>query len=396
MRIILTVVAGPHQGLEFAFDQHDTFLVGRSRHAHFQLPSKDKYFSRIHFMMELNPPQCRLIDMGSHNGTYVNGASVLAADLKDGDQIRAGHTILRVQMQRVSDEPPTQFPAAPAAADGSLPRIKGFVLQRELGRGAMGVTYVGHRAGATVPLAIKVVAPSLQGSAAQIDAFLTQARELANLRHRSIIRLREVGACPSGFYFASDFMPGHNVAEHVERNGPLPIKRVVHLTNQLLGGLRHAHKRGVVHRDIKPANVIISEADGQEIALLGDFGTARVYQAAPFSGLCVTAAMINNASFLPPEVIYNYQEINPLADQYSLAAILYHLLTAAPVIEVPTDTRKHFSTLLRRQHVPLNERRADVPPALAAAVERALSRSPSQRFANVSEFRKAMIRAIEE
>src|SRR5579862_7238615 len=108
MRIILTVIAGPHKGLEFSFDRHDTFLVGRSKHAHFQLPAKDKYFSRIHFMMELNPPQCRLIDMGSHNGTYVNGAKVLTYDLKDGDQIRAGHTILRVNVRRES-------PAAPVA-----------------------------------------------------------------------------------------------------------------------------------------------------------------------------------------------------------------------------------------------------------------------------------------
>src|ERR1022692_1021268 len=98
MRIILTVVAGPHKGLEFSFDRHDTFLVGRSKHAPFQLLAKDKYFSRIHFMMEVNPPQCRLIDMGSHNGTYVNGEKVLAVDLKDGDEIRAGHTVLRVKV----------------------------------------------------------------------------------------------------------------------------------------------------------------------------------------------------------------------------------------------------------------------------------------------------------
>src|ERR1022692_11453 len=110
MRIILTVVAGPHKGLEFSFDRHDTFLVGRSKHAHFQLLAKDKYFSRIHFMMEVNPPQCRLIDMGSHNGTYVNGAQVLTADLQDGDQIRAGHTILRVQVLRVSPAPEASSP----------------------------------------------------------------------------------------------------------------------------------------------------------------------------------------------------------------------------------------------------------------------------------------------
>src|SRR5437763_3035304 len=104
MRIILNVVAGPHKGLEFSFDRHDTFLVGRSKNAHFQLPAKDRYFSRIHFMMELNPPACRLIDMGSHNGTYVNGTKVLTAELKEGDQIRAGHTTLLFKVQDLTPE----------------------------------------------------------------------------------------------------------------------------------------------------------------------------------------------------------------------------------------------------------------------------------------------------
>src|SRR5919108_3201155 len=99
MDITLTVSEGPHQGTVFKLSGHDTFLVGRSKHAHLKLPSKDKYFSRIHFMMEVNPPRCRVVDMGSHNGTFVNGERVLSADLKDGDQIRAGHTTLQLAIQ---------------------------------------------------------------------------------------------------------------------------------------------------------------------------------------------------------------------------------------------------------------------------------------------------------
>src|SRR5471030_1578117 len=113
MRIILTVIAGPHKGLEFSFDRHDTFLVGRSQHAHFQLPAKDKYFSRIHFMVEVNPPQCRLIDMGSHNGTYINGARLLYADLRHGDQIRAGHTIIKLSLRAEAGDADVPVLSAP-------------------------------------------------------------------------------------------------------------------------------------------------------------------------------------------------------------------------------------------------------------------------------------------
>jgi eukaryotic-like serine/threonine-protein kinase len=98
MHITLKVISGPHKGKIFSFDRPDTFLVGRSRHAHFRLRSKDKYFSRIHFMMEVNSPECRIVDMSSHNGIYVNGAKVLSADLHDGDQIRAGHTTFRLSV----------------------------------------------------------------------------------------------------------------------------------------------------------------------------------------------------------------------------------------------------------------------------------------------------------
>src|SRR5262245_18410882 len=98
MYLTLTVIPGPHKGREFRFARHDTFVVGRSLHAHFQLLDKDKYFSRVHFMVEVNPPQCRLVDMGSHNGIYVNGVRVNTADLRSGDEIRAGHTILKLSV----------------------------------------------------------------------------------------------------------------------------------------------------------------------------------------------------------------------------------------------------------------------------------------------------------
>src|SRR5437879_3043449 len=75
-RLTLTVIAGPHKGRTFTFAQHDTFVVGRSPDVHFSMPEKDPYFSRLHFMVEVNPPLCRLVDLGSHNGTYVRGQRV--------------------------------------------------------------------------------------------------------------------------------------------------------------------------------------------------------------------------------------------------------------------------------------------------------------------------------
>src|SRR5262245_14655679 len=113
MRVTLTLATGPHRGLTFSFSRHDTFLVGRSPHAHFQLPVGDKAFSRLQFMIEVNPPHCRLLDLGSRNGTFVNGEKVLSADLKDGDQIRAGNTVLTVAVE--ADDPRTTIAFTPEA-----------------------------------------------------------------------------------------------------------------------------------------------------------------------------------------------------------------------------------------------------------------------------------------
>ena len=96
--ITLRVTEGPHLGKVFTFAQHDTFLVGRSRKAHFCLPKRDPYFSRMHFLIEVNPPLCRLVDLKSKSGTLVNGEKVTNTELKDGDEIRGGSTVMKVEI----------------------------------------------------------------------------------------------------------------------------------------------------------------------------------------------------------------------------------------------------------------------------------------------------------
>ena len=97
MRVTLHVVAGPQTGRDFTFDQHDTFMIGRSEDAQFCLPH-DRFFSRHHCILEIAPPQCFLRDLGSTNGTYVNGIRVETAHLKHGDRIQGGETVLEVKV----------------------------------------------------------------------------------------------------------------------------------------------------------------------------------------------------------------------------------------------------------------------------------------------------------
>ena len=229
MRITLTVTEGPHQGQAFVFDGHDTFLVGRSSCAHFRLPSKDRYFSRIHFLVEVNPPHCRLMDMSSSNGTYVNGRRVERTDLRDGDTIRAGQTVLQVAVTAAAVTPALALspdpgavrrpaPAAGAArqvrglrrpADESQRRrpvpglpgrsrtmrqtVAGYQIIRELGRGAMGLVYLAVRRTDSRPVALKTIIPAAGGTEAQILRFLREADILRELEHPHIVAFRDMG-----------------------------------------------------------------------------------------------------------------------------------------------------------------------------------------------------------
>ncbi len=105
MSVILRVTAGPHQGEEYAFERHDTFIVGRGTGAHFSVPD-DGFLSRNHFLIEVDPPRCLLKDLGSTNGTKVNGARVAECRLRDGDVISAGRSTFAVHVEATWAELP--------------------------------------------------------------------------------------------------------------------------------------------------------------------------------------------------------------------------------------------------------------------------------------------------
>jgi len=110
MRVTLKVLEGPYAGRDFTFDQHDTFLIGRSVNAHLYLP-EDKFFSRHHCLLEIAPPRVFLRDLGSTNGTFVNNQRVAEAFLSSGDRIQGGATVLQVEVQ--ADLSATIGPPAP-------------------------------------------------------------------------------------------------------------------------------------------------------------------------------------------------------------------------------------------------------------------------------------------
>jgi serine/threonine-protein kinase len=392
--VSLTVVEGPHQGRTYMFAGHDTFLVGRSRRTHFQLIAKDMYFSRYHFLVEVNPPRVRVTDLNSRNGTWVNNARIQTADLRDGDHIKAGHTVFRVAVRGTPAEPePIQAELAIEAttAPASFPSIPGYRLERELGRGGMGVVYRATETASGATVAIKTITPAMAPTPVQVERFLREARILEQLRHSNIVAFRAMGEAGGLLWFAMEFVAGQDVARLVQEQGPLPVKSAVRIACHVLQALQYAHDAGFVHRDIKPANILLGEIEGKRRIKLADFGLARVYQTSQLSGLTLSGDIGGTVKFMPPEQITNYREVKPPGDQYAAAATLYHLLTGTFVYDFAGSGTDAIAKILNEDPVPIRRRRADLPRELTAVIHRALARDAGDRFQDVQSFRQALL-----
>jgi serine/threonine-protein kinase len=400
VKVKLSVISGPHQGREFEFEGHDTLLVGRSSDAHLKIPAGDPYFSRRHFLVEVNPPRCRVIDLNSRNGTHRNGVRVQTAEVADGDEIGAGHTVFKVQF--VLPEPDrvetVDLPVSTAVPPlqtidyrDSLPIVPGYRSASELGRGAMGIVYRAVREVDGLPVALKTIRPAAGATHKQIDRFLRECRILSQLDHPNVVGFRDAGVTGGLIFLAMDLVDGPDLASVLRQKGPEEVRTAVRIMCHVLDGLAHAHAKGFVHRDIKPSNILIGRDGTKRVARLADFGLARVYEASRLSGLTMQGEVGGTPAFMAPEQVTHYRQVKPAADQYAAAATLYKLLTDRYTHDFPKDIAEQLAHIVTATPVPIAYRRPDVPADLAAAIHKALCREPGDRFPDVTEFRTALL-----
>lgn len=397
----LSVISGPNQGRQFTFDRHETFLLGRSQDAHCSLPG-DAYLSRHHFMIEVNPPLCRLVDLASHNGTKVNGQRVEVVDLKNGDKIEVGVTglIIGISFQTADEEAhwdvdtikPVPRPAMNAADDP--PSVPGYRMLGKLGQGGMGVVYraVSESSGEVVALKtlrLPALPPMDDGEMDVTFArFLRESRLLRSLSHPNIVGYRDCGHVGDHLYFTMELIEGTDAAALLARHGPFPIGAAVRLMGHVLEALSYAHSRNVVHRDLKPANIMV--ADNGARAVVTDFGLARAWGESNLSQLTVTGDLAGTPAFMPPEQILNFHTVTPAGDQYAAAATLYALLAGQPPFPLDCTAQELFKWVLEKTPQRLETRRPEISPPLAAVVHQALDRDPKRRFVDVREFSAAL------
>ena len=392
MIVTLTVIKGPHLGQAFEFREHDTFIVGRSKDAHFRLPIKDKTLSRFHFMVEVNPPCCRLMDMASRNGTSVNGLRVSVSDLKDGDTIEGGRSVLAISIKRDpvgpessaeidSTHPPSRVPKAVGLRrpSTSLVRTGRFLDTTSRRCSAKGEwESCTRRAGSrTEPSSRSRRLPRRSlGPRGRLRGSYAKRACCAQLDHPHIVRFERLGHAGGRLFFAMEFVPGLDAGALLKKQRkPLSVGLAVGLICQALDALAYAHELGFVHRDIKPTNVLVARKANRPRVKLADFGLARIYLTSPLSGLTITGHVAGTSGFMAPKQITDFRKVRPAADQYSAGAMLYYLLCGKKVYDFPPEIQNQLLMILQDKPVPI-PRRADVPGELAAIIDRALARCP--------------------
>lgn len=391
-RVTLTCTEGAHRGNSYSFHGHDTFLVGRARQAHFRVP-KDKAFSRVHLLVEVNPPRCRVLDMGSRNGTQVNGLPASEMELHDGDVIKAGTTLFKVRIEQpaaVEPAPPTS-PLRDRTDPTAAPRqIGGYRIDQELGNNNLGALYLATSPGDDSPVALQTIQPAQPATPWEAERFVREAAELCQLGHPNLLACREVGEADGVLYYATDPLPGPDVGRLIERGSVAPEKAVGWMC-QVLQALEYAHAGGFVHRDIKPSNILVEARPDGDRVRLANFGVAHVYQSTALSGLTLHAMVSDSCAYVAPERITQFREARPTCDLYSVAATLYHLLAGERIFPVPTKMAQRILAILQEEPVPLRQRRPGVPADLAAVVHRGLAKDSAERFADARALREALL-----
>jgi eukaryotic-like serine/threonine-protein kinase len=271
---------------------------------------------------------------------------------------------------------PTEPASTPAPSLGSVRYFGDYELLSEIARGGMGVVYRARQVSLNRPVALKMILAGNLAGEADVKRFHIEAEAAANLDHPGIVPIYEIGEHQGQHFFSMGFVEGTSLAAKVA-DGPLPPREAADLTMQVAEAMHYAHDKGVIHRDLKPGNVLL---DLQGRPKVTDFGLAKKLQGD--SGLTQTGQVMGTPSYMPPEQAEG-KEVGPLADVYSLGAVLYCLMTGRPPFQAssPMDT---LMQVLEREPVPPRQLNPSVPRDLETICLRCLEKEPGKRYASAA------------
>jgi serine/threonine protein kinase len=263
-----------------------------------------------------------------------------------------------------------------------------FDLDREIGRGGMGIVYRAVDRRLKRAVAVKVLPPDLAFRSEIRTRFLHEAETSAQLTHPNIVPIYSVDERDGLVYFVMAFIDGQTLAQQLAAaGGALPVDEARRILREVANALAYAHAHGVIHRDIKPDNILLAN-DGARV-MVTDFGIARAVTAGLDSRLTATGVVIGTPAYMSPEQCAGDKEVDGRSDLYSLGVVAYQMLSGALPFS-GASTAAILVKQLSEAPVPLSQRAPWVPPGLAAAIMRLLAKNPDQRFPDAASFLRAL------
>lgn len=451
-KVIITVTAGDIKGQKFEFEERATCIVGRAEDCYLRIPDRENYrtISRYHCLLDINPPDIRVRDFGSKNGTFVNEQRIGQRqpeqtpeerarirfpeyDLKAGDTIKLSDLVFSVDIFLdpksanssaksidVAKSQPIKTVSSPNpnfwdwlesllkranAGEKSLQAIRGYTLLCKLGEGSFGEVYLAKNKVTGKQVALKIMLPKVVANLRALEMFQREIENTKALDHPNIVKVRDAGFADRNFLLSLEYCNCGSVVDLMRREGrPLAVDEALAITRQVLDGLAYAHQaeipavklaqggfgkgRGLVHCDIKPGNIFLVSQGSKTLAKIGDYGLAKAFELAGLSGLTMSSSTAKSPAFMPRQQILDFKYAEPAVDVWAAAASLYFMLTGY----IPRDLndRDPFLAVLRNDPVPIRDRDRRIPPLLAEVIDRALLDRPRLYFKRATAFKQAI------
>ncbi len=253
-----------------------------------------------------------------------------------------------------------------------------YSLERELGRGGMGVVYLARELKLDRPVALKILLPEFAAQTGLRDRFLRETRTAASFSHPNIVPVYAVEDADDYLAYAMGMVEGETLAQRVARAGPLPVRELVRMIQDVAYALAYAHGRGVVHRDIKPDNVMVERATGRALVL--DFGISRsITPVAVASNLTRVGEVVGTPEYMSPEQVSG-DHVDGRSDLYALGLTAHFAATGHSAV-TGESTQKILVRQLTEPVAPIIQSRPNLPPELAAVIDRCVRKDPADRFA---------------
>ena len=265
-----------------------------------------------------------------------------------------------------------------------------YRIEEEIGRGGMAAVYLAEDLKHGRKVAIKVLLPSGTQSY-EPQRFLREIRIAARLSHPQILPVHDSGECDGLLYFVMPYAGCETLRDRLTREGQLPIDAALRITRAVGTALGYAHRLNVLHRDIKPENILLQEGE----PVVADFGVATAISAAGGDNVFITdrGFAVGTPAYMSPEQASAERDLDGRSDLYSLACVLYEMLTGQPPF-AGSSPRATMARHAIEPPPPIRALRPTVPLAVELSLQRALAKSPADRFATMAEFCEALITPV--